>query len=57
MRCDKSIENGVVEDAKTGIFVGQVMINRLIVIVEDKAAAADNYPLGWLCNGQSMDLV
>ena len=57
MRCDKSVEDGIVEDAKTGIFVRQVMVDRLIVVVEDETSAADNDSLGRLCNGQSVDLV
>ena len=57
MRCDKSVEDGIVEDAKAGIFVRQVMVDRLIIVVEDETATADNDSLGRLCNGQSVDLV
>lgn len=54
---DKSVEDWVVEDAKTGIFVGQVMINRLIVVVEDEGAASNNDTLGWLRHCESIDLI
>ena len=33
------------------------MVNRLVVVVEDETAAADNDSFGRLCNGQRMDLV
>ena len=57
VRCDKSVEDGVVEDAEASVFVCQVMVDRLIVVVEDQAATSDNDPLGGLSNRQSVDLI
>lgn len=57
MRCDKSVEDGVVEDAQTGILVCQVVIDGLVIIIKDQATASYNNPLGRLRDSQGMDLI
>ena len=36
MRRDKSVEHRVVKDAKASILISQVVINRLVIVIEDK---------------------
>ena len=57
MRRDKRVEDRIVENAQTGILVGQMVINRLVVVVEYKTAPANNNTLRWLCNGKCIDFV
>ena len=54
---DKSVEDGVVENAQTGVLVCQVVINRLIVVIEDQAAASNDNPFRGLRDSQSMNLI
>ena len=57
MSRDEGVEDSIVEDAQAGIFIGQMMIDRLVVVVEYKTAPANNDSLRWLCNGQCIDFV
>jgi len=54
---DKSVEDGIVEDAKARVFVSQVVVDRLIVVVEDERAASNDDSLRWLGHCQRVDLV
>ena len=57
MSRDKSVEDGIIKDAKASIFISQVMVNWLIVIIVDKASTCDNNSLRWLCNSKGIDLI
>ena len=57
MSSDKSVEDRVVQDTQTGIFVSQMMVDGLIIIVEDQASTSDNDSLWRLSDGQSINFV
>ena len=57
MSCDKSVEDGVVEDAEAGILIRKVVIHRLVIIVEDQTASTDNDSFWRLSHSQSMNLI
>ena len=57
MSRDKSVEDRIVKDAETGIFVCQMVIDGLIVVIEDQTAAAYNDSLRRLCHSQGMNLI
>ena len=51
MRCDERVEDWVVEDAEARVLIGQVVIDRLIVVVENEGAATHDDALWWRSHG------
>lgn len=57
MRCHKGVEDRIIEDAKTCLVIGKVVVSRLVVVVEEHPSTTSNNPLGWLSDGEAVDLV
>ena len=57
MRSDESIEDWVVEHAEARLIISQMVVRRLIIVVEDQSATTSDNSLGRLSNGQTVDFV
>jgi len=57
MRRDKGVENWVVEDADTGLVIGQVVVRRFVVVKELHRSSTRNDTLGWLRNCHAVNFV
>ena len=57
MRCHECVEDGVVKDTKARLVIGEVVVSRLVVVVEEHPPTTCNNPFRRLRDSETIDLV
>lgn len=57
VRCHECVEDGVVQDTKARLVIGQVVVSRLVVVVEKHPPTTCNNSLGRLSDSEAVDFI